>query len=247
MKQAFRELTDLELAELWRPYPEFIGPSAPPLLAWQKAGEPGWPFHAPEWSNSAIRERKRKEAAAMGYPISDFSSQLQLVIDQYSNSRYPSIAAELSAIATALGTDPTTHDKTIQAAPAGLQPGAAVNTQFTNDVLLLVNIAKGGNNTPAAIAAAINAEVLLPVNTAAPVASGTGTVGQVLSSTTGTWSNSPVSYGYQWKRGGANIAGAAAASYTLVAADSGTSVSCMVTATNAAGFASASSNAIACA
>jgi len=75
----------------------------------------------------------------------------------------------------------------------------------------------------------------VPVNTVAPVASGAGTVASTLSVTTGTWSNTPTSYAYQWLRGGANIAGATAASYVLAAADSGTNVSCRVTASNASG------------
>jgi hypothetical protein len=85
-----------------------------------------------------------------------------------------------------------------------------------------------------------------PVNTAAPVASGIGTVGQILTCTTGTWNNSPSSYAYRWQRNGTDIVlNGAASTYTLVAADSGTNVGCNVTATNAIGNASAVSNAIA--
>ena len=40
-----------------------------------------------------------------------------------------------------------------------------------------------------------------PVNTVAPVISGTTTLGSVLTTTNGTWTNSPTSYTYQWKRG----------------------------------------------
>lgn len=28
---------------------DFIGPVEPPMIRWQRAGEPGWPFHWPEW------------------------------------------------------------------------------------------------------------------------------------------------------------------------------------------------------
>lgn len=84
-----------------------------------------------------------------------------------------------------------------------------------------------------------------PANTVAPVASGTGTVGQVLSVTDGTWTNSPSSYAYQWRRGGVSIAGANSSTYTLVAGDSGTNVDCRVTATNSGGSVGANSNAIA--
>ena len=87
--------------------------------------------------------------------------------------------------------------------------------------------------------------VALPANTAAPVISGSLTVGSTLSCTQGTWSNSPTSYAYQWQRGGTNISGATSSSYTTVTADGGTSVGCLVTATNAAGSASQASNTLA--
>ena len=83
-----------------------------------------------------------------------------------------------------------------------------------------------------------------PVNTVAPVASGTLTVGSTLSCTTGTWTNSPT-YTYQWQRGGANISGATSSTYVTVSADGGTSVGCLVTATNASGSASQASNTLA--
>ena len=85
----------------------------------------------------------------------------------------------------------------------------------------------------------------VPANTAAPVASGSLTVGSTLSCTQGTWTNSPTSYAYQWQRGGANISGATSSSYVTVSADGGTSVGCLVTATNAAGSASQASNTLA--
>ena len=87
--------------------------------------------------------------------------------------------------------------------------------------------------------------VALPVNTAAPVISGSLTVGSTLSCTQGTWSNSPTSYAYQWQRGGTNIAGATSSTYVTVTADGGTSVGCLVTATNASGSASQASNTLA--
>ena len=82
---------------------------------------------------------------------------------------------------------------------------------------------------------------LVPVNTALPAVSGTAQVGQILSGSTGSWSNSPTSYTRQWARcdsGGANcadIGGATAATYLLVAADQGSTFRVRVTATNAAG------------
>ena len=84
----------------------------------------------------------------------------------------------------------------------------------------------------------------VPVNTVAPAVSGTVTVGQTLTTTTGTWTGTPTpTYAYQWKRGGADISGATGSTYTLVSADIGSVIRCVVTATNAAGSASANSNA----
>ena len=89
---------------------------------------------------------------------------------------------------------------------------------------------------------AVNA--IAPSNTVAPVISGTAVVGQTLTSTTGTWTGTPTpTYSYQWKRGATNI-GTNATTYTLVAADAGQSITCVVTATNAGGSANATSNAL---
>jgi hypothetical protein len=85
----------------------------------------------------------------------------------------------------------------------------------------------------------------VPVNTVAPVVSGTNTVGSVLTTTNGTWSGSlPITYTYQWLRDGSNIGGANLSTYTLVSADSSNLVSCRVTATNALGSANAISNSL---
>ena len=92
---------------------------------------------------------------------------------------------------------------------------------------------------------AVNA--VAPSNTVAPVISGTAVVGQTLTSTTGTWSGIPTpTYSYQWKRGATNI-GTNSSTYTLVAADAGntSNITCVVTATNSAGSANATSNQIA--
>lgn len=87
-----------------------------------------------------------------------------------------------------------------------------------------------------------------PVNTVAPVISGTQVVGSSLSSTTGTWTGTPlINYTYQWYRGATLISGATSSSYTLVQADAGntSNITCQVTATNAIGSATATSNTLA--
>jgi len=80
----------------------------------------------------------------------------------------------------------------------------------------------------------------LPVNTVLPVISG-GTAAAI-STTDGTWTGPPtITFTYQWKRNGANIGGATASTYSIVAADIGTTTTVAVTATNAAGAVSATS------
>lgn len=83
---------------------------------------------------------------------------------------------------------------------------------------------------------------LPPVNTVAPVASGTVQIGTSLSCTTGTWTNSPTSYSYQWQRDGVDIPGATSSSYSAVTADIGPVLRCRVTATNSSGSVSAISS-----
>jgi hypothetical protein len=86
-----------------------------------------------------------------------------------------------------------------------------------------------------------------PANTTSPTISGTPTVGQTLSASTGTWSNSPTSFAYQWLRcnGGGNncvdVANGTQKSYTLVGADAGHTMRVRVTATNAEGSSPAQS------
>lgn len=82
-----------------------------------------------------------------------------------------------------------------------------------------------------------------PVNTVAPVVSGTATFGQTLSCTTGTWTGSPTpTFTYQWQRSGSNIGSATSSTYTLVAADVGNTIRCVVTATNSVAPSGVSAN-----
>lgn len=82
-----------------------------------------------------------------------------------------------------------------------------------------------------------------PVNTVAPVASGVVRIGELLSTTDGTWTGTPApTYAYQWTRDGSPIGGATSATYTVVAADINALIACEVTATNSAGSAMEPSN-----
>lgn len=83
-----------------------------------------------------------------------------------------------------------------------------------------------------------------PVNTVAPVVSGTLIVAAMLSCTTGTWTNTPTSYAYQWRRDGVDIGGETASTHTLVLDDVGKMMTCLVTATNADGSTPQISNSV---
>jgi hypothetical protein len=183
------------------------------------------------------------------YLITDFTREINKIALQWVNHQYSTISAELQAIATALSSDTGKHSAMIETPPAALKVGPS-QTYFTNEANIIVNKGKGANLTPTAMSNAITAALgtqLPPANTTAPLVTGTGSVGQTLSCTMGNWTLSPTSYAYQWLRGGAKITGAEASSYKLVAADSGHSISCRVTAFTAGGSASADSNVIACA
>jgi hypothetical protein len=84
-----------------------------------------------------------------------------------------------------------------------------------------------------------------PTNTSAPVVSGTTRNGETLTTTNGTWSASPTSYSYQWKRastsGGSysDISLATSNSYKLTDADVGKFIKASVIATNSIGASTA--------
>jgi hypothetical protein len=82
-----------------------------------------------------------------------------------------------------------------------------------------------------------------PINIDAPLVSGSPIVGQTLNCTMGNWDNEPTRYDYFWSRDGVR-GGKGAADYTLVEADIGARMSCLLVATNAYGSVGAGSNAV---
>jgi hypothetical protein len=92
--------------------------------------------------------------------------------------------------------------------------------------------------------AAITSGDVAPSNSVAPVVSGSAVTGSVLTATNGTWAGSPTpTFSYQWKRGATNV-GTNVNTYTTVVADETFNITCVVTGTNIAGSANATSNAI---
>jgi hypothetical protein len=79
---------------------------------------------------------------------------------------------------------------------------------------------------------------LVPAASAPPAVTGTATAGQLLTATTGTWTNGPTSFVYQWQRcdqtGGncSGLTGATSPTYVLTDADAGSTVRVAVTGTN---------------
>jgi hypothetical protein len=182
------------------------------------------------------------------WTIPGFTQEVTLITHIY--KWYANRTAELNAIATALGTDTTTHSREMQAPPTPLNPGLTppAHSRFTNAVNLIVNRGKSGNLTAAAMGTAITnalGTMLPPANTVAPAVTGTATVGSTLTCTSGTWTGASITYAYQWQRApGGAIAGATNTTYVLVAADSGHSVTCVVRASNPGGSTLATSNAV---
>lgn len=83
---------------------------------------------------------------------------------------------------------------------------------------------------------------VVPQPTVAPVLSGTAEVGETLSLSQGTWSGTPTSYSRVYTRNGSVIPGATAATYVLQPADEGATIRGRVTAANASGSFTSSSN-----
>ena len=86
-----------------------------------------------------------------------------------------------------------------------------------------------------------------PADTAPPTISGTPQPGEILTAKPGTWTGAGLAYSYQWLRCNAagsacaRIAGATDSTYTVTTGEAASTIAVLVTATNAAGSASATS------
>ena len=150
----------------------------------------------------------------------------------------------LSGIADYYGVDLATSTDLMRDILVEVGGNPSTSTDYLEDIVLeLGGTVTINGNWMEAWEAITSGPPPAPVNSTLPVISGTTTINSVLTSTNGTWTNSPTSYAYQWKRGATNI-GTNANTYTLVAFDSTADITCVVTATNAGGSTPATSNTI---
>jgi hypothetical protein len=159
------------------------------------------------------------------------------------------------------GTTPITHARQWQRCDASGDDcadisGATASTYTLTSadvggtVRVTVTATNVAGSTPATSAASDVVAPAPPVAEASPTVSGDATDFATLTSTVGTWSGTPtITYTRQWLRCDASgddcagISGATSATYTLTSADVGSTIRATVTATNAAGPDSATSDA----
>jgi hypothetical protein len=128
----------------------------------------------------------------------------------------------------------TTKAQAPTPAPGDNSTNIATTAYVQSAISAALATSTGGGGTPTAP----------PVNSTQPQVSGSVASGYTLSCTTGTWTQSPTAYTYQWFDGNAAIVGATNASYVVQAADVGAIITCQVTATNSLGSTTATSNAV---
>jgi hypothetical protein len=123
-------------------------------------------------------------------------------------------------------------------------PTYAINSPDIGSTLRVAVTASNANGPSAPASSSQTAEIKAgsaPTNTAAPTISGTAKTAQTLTATTGSWTESPTSYAYQWLRcdkTGAScvpIEGATAATYAISPANAGSTLRVEVTASNSTG------------
>jgi hypothetical protein len=124
----------------------------------------------------------------------------------------------------------------------------SVGAADVGSTLVVVVTATNGSGSVSAESAPTAVVTGPPVNTALPSIAGSAARGQVISASTGGWGGYPApSFGYQWERCGVSgggcvaIEGASEATYSVGAADVGSTLVVVVTGTNGSGSVSAES------
>ena len=161
----------------------------------------------------------------------------------------PVTVAALADVTAGLGTEPMTVEAGVAFAGEGLVfavTGAGATIDAATGRITIpadtirdhetVTVTASNSGGVAASGFLVTVQAIPPALVAGPVLSAGGRVGQPVSVDPGTWSGLPAPVlALQWLRDGGEIAGATGASYTPVAADDRTALSCRVTASNPAG------------
>jgi len=122
-------------------------------------------------------------------------------------------------------------------------PGGALDTDTLGQFTYTVTATDGLETATDQIAYTI---IDALANLEPPAITGVALPGRTLSCSTGSWSGSPIGFSYEFRRDGAAIDGATAATYTPTAGDTGHALTCVVTAHDAVpSSASATSPAVA--
>jgi hypothetical protein len=117
---------------------------------------------------------------------------------------------------------------------APLAAGAAIDTSTAGPHTFSV-LAADADGQAGSATSTYTVVVAKPVDIAAPAITGSAKAGATLSCSTGTWANGPTSFAYQWSRNRTPIAGATSHTYKVQNSDEQLTITCTVTAANAAG------------
>jgi hypothetical protein len=164
----------------------------------------------------------------------------------------PAVGATLTADAGTWDGDPASFQfQWLRCSPScapisGATGPAYTATQGDRGAALAVTVTAANGGGSASQTSAPTAVVVgVPKNTSKPTISGSAKVGVTLTAQPGTWTDTPTAYSYRWQRCSSNVCkdipGATASTYTLTRSDKGHPVRVAVTATNAAGSATATS------
>ena len=237
-------LTSVDGADVRYSYPEADGTFAASGLAagsYTLKVEPNGPLYEPEWWNNAFTQ-----ATATAITVAAGASSLDHVIElgprlaEFTTSPVPTITGTAM-----IGQTLTAETGIWTPGPVAFEyqwfkDGAALAGETTSQYEL--ETADAGSRFTVQVTGTADAHkpttrtsLQTPIvgggvltDVTAPTITGTPTVGQALTASIAPWGPAPVTLTYQWKRAGAAIAGATAATYTPVAADAGKSISVSV-------------------